>query len=170
MNHGTAGAGTSSRLGYEMLKEAAGIDTTAIHYKGGAPAINDLLGGQFPVMMVSLTPIHPHIKGGKVTALAVTSPKRWPALADVPAVAETFPGFEITSWVGLLAPARTPKPVLDKLHDALRRTLAFPDVREKFESQGNEVVASSPAEFAELIRVEFARWGRIIRERGITVE
>jgi tripartite-type tricarboxylate transporter receptor subunit TctC len=170
LNFATAGPGTSSRFSMELFRMTAGIEPTTIHYKGGGALINALVGGQVPVSIVTMGVVLQHIKGGKLLALAVTSAGRSPLLPDVPTVAETFPGFEAQSWTGLLAPAGTPKAVVDALNGSMARVLAQPDMKEKFESQGYEVVGSKPEAFGAWIRSESSRWGKVIRERNITLE
>ncbi len=170
LNFGTAGPGTSSRLSMELFKVTTGLDPTAVHYKGGGALMNDLLGGQVKVTILTLGVPYAAIKAGRLVPLAVTSARRTPLLPDVPTVAETYPGFEAQSWLGLLAPAATPRPIVDRLHAAMAKALSEPDVREKFESQGYEMVASTPEAFAAWIRDENARWGKLIRERHITLE
>lgn len=170
LSFATAGAGTSSRLTLELFKIYSGVDPTAVHYKGGAPAINDLVGGQVSGMVTAMNVALPHVRSGRLIALAITSPKRLPVLADVPTMGETFPGFESQSWVGMLAPAATPRPIVDKLNANLHKVLAQRDVKERFESQGSEIAASTPEAFGEWLRVETSKWARVIRERKITLD
>jgi len=170
LDFGTAGPGTSSRLGMELFKQTAGLEPTAVHYKGGGALMKDLLGGQVKVTLITLGVAYPNIKAGRLVPIAVTSGKRAPLLPDVPTISETYPGFETHSWLGLLAPAATPRPIVDRLHGAMVKVLAAPDIRQKFEGQGYEVVASTPEIFASWIQAESARWGRLIRERHITLE
>jgi tripartite-type tricarboxylate transporter receptor subunit TctC len=170
LNYGTAGAGTSSRLSVELVKAATGIDPTAIHYKGGGPAIVAVLAGQVDMMVVTLGVAIEHVRAGKLTALAVTSPARHPQLPDVPALAEKYPGFETQSWMGLLAPAGTPAAIVDRLSAEARKAVAAGPSKAKLESFGYEVVAGTPEEFGRLIRFESARWERLIRERHITID
>jgi tripartite-type tricarboxylate transporter receptor subunit TctC len=170
LNYGTAGAGTSSRLSVELVKAATGIDPTAIHYKGGGPAIVAVLAGQVDMMVVTLGVAIEHVRAGKLTALAVTSPARHPQLPDVPALAEQYPGFETQSWMGLLAPAGTPAAIVDRLSAEARKAVAAGPSKAKLESFGYEVVAGTPEEFGRLIRFESARWERLIRERHITID
>jgi len=170
LTHATAGPGTSSRLSFELFKEVAGINTTAVHYKGGAPALVDVLGGHVPVMIIQLGGAMQQVKQGKLVALAVSSARRSPQLPDVATIAETYRGFEAQSWVGLLAPAGTPAAAIERLNTALVKVLGAPDVKEKFVAQGSEVVASTPDAFATWIRSESAKWGRVIRERKITLD
>jgi tripartite-type tricarboxylate transporter receptor subunit TctC len=170
LNYGTAGAGTSSRLSVELVKALTGIDPTAVHYKGGGPAIAALLGGQVDMMVVTLGVAIEQVRAGKLVPLAVTSPRRHPQLPEVPALAESYPGFETQSWMGFLAPAGTPPVIVTRLSAEMRKAVAAGPSRDKLESYGYEVVASSPQAFGDLIRAESARWQKLIRERGITIE
>ena len=166
----TPGAGTSSRLSAELLKSTANIDITLVSYRGGAAALNDLLGGQVTGMIASMALVLPHVQSGKLVPLGVSSPQRSPQISSVAPIAETLPGFEAQSWTGMIAPVGTPKPILDKLHAALIKALASPDVREKLAGQGVEVVGGTQAEFADWLAKESLRWGKVIKERNITVE
>jgi tripartite-type tricarboxylate transporter receptor subunit TctC len=166
----TAGAGTSSRLSLELFKKTAGIDPTEVHYKGGSPAINDLLGGTVSAMIVNLGVVSQQIEHGRLVALGVTSPHRSSLFPKIPAIAETYPGFEAEGWVGLLAPAGTPAPVIERLHGALGEVLGQPEVRSRFAAQGAEVASGTPGQFSELIRAETIKWGDIIRSQHITVQ
>jgi len=170
LNYGTAGAGTSSRLSVELFKDLTGIDPTAIHYKGGRPAAVALIAGQVDMMIITLGVAIEHVRAGKLVPIAVTSPRRAPQLPDVPTLAETYPGFETQSWMGLLAPAGTPAAIVDRLSNEIRRALAGGPTTQKLESFGYEVVASSPAELGAFIRAESARWERLIRERHIAID
>jgi tripartite-type tricarboxylate transporter receptor subunit TctC len=166
----TAGAGTSSRFSVELFKGAAGIEPTLVSYKGGGPALNDLLGGQVAAMIASMSLVLPHVQRGRLVPLAVSSAKRLPQLPNVPTIAETYPGFEVQSWVGFLAPAGTPRSIIDRLNGATSRALTAPEVREKLEGLGVEIVASTPEALGEWVRSESAKWERVIRERKITLE
>jgi tripartite-type tricarboxylate transporter receptor subunit TctC len=170
LDFGSAGPGTSSRFSIEFFKQTTGIDATLIHYKGGGPLVTAVMGGQVPVTIITLGVVMPQLKGGKLLPLAVTSTKRAKLLPDVPAVAESYPGFEAQSWLGLLAPAGTPRAIVDRLHGAMVKTLAAPDVREKFEAQAYEVVGGTPEAFGAWIRNESSKLGRLIKERGIKLE
>jgi tripartite-type tricarboxylate transporter receptor subunit TctC len=170
LNYGTAGPGTSSRLTVELVKTMTGIDPTAVHYKGGNPAMAGLLGGQVDMMIVTMGTVIEHLRAGKLLPLAVTSAGRSPHLPGVPALAEFHPGFESQSWVGILAPAATSRAIVARLSAEIRKGLAMRDSRDKLEALGYEVVGSSPEEFGELIRAESAKWERVIRERGITMD
>jgi hypothetical protein len=166
----TPGAGTSSRLSAELLKSTANIDITLVSYRGGAAALNDLLGGQVTGMIASMALVLPHVQTGKLVPLGVSSPQRSPQINSVPPIADTLPGFEAQSWTGMIAPVGTPKPILDKLHAALIKALASPEVREKLSAQGVEVVGGTQAEFADWLAKESQRWGKVIKDRNITVE
>ena len=170
LDFGSAGPGTSSRFSIEYFKQTTGIEATLIHYKGGGPLVTALMGGQVPVTIMTMGVLMSQLKSGKVLPLAITSSKRAKLLPDVPTVAESYPGFEAQSWLGLLAPAGTPRSIVDRLNAAMVRTLATADVREKFESQAYELVGGTPEAFAALIRNESAKLGRLIKERGIKLD
>ena len=171
MNFGSAGPASSSRLAYELFKEAAGIQMDPIHYKGGGPAINDLVAGTVQVMLIQAGgAIGTNVRAGKLVGLATSGRERTPKYPDLPTIAEFYPGFETTSWIGLVAPAGTPRAVVQKLNAALVRILATQDVKEKFDIQAADIVASSPEQFGELIKSESEKWGRIIREKNIRID
>lgn len=171
LNYGTAGPASSSRLAYELFKDVAGIETMPVHYKGAGPAIQDLLSGQVQVMLVQGGgSIQQHVRAGKLVALAISSLERSKFYPELPLIAETYPGFETESWVAMFAPAGTPKPVLEKLHGTLARLLREPAMRDKFEAQGCDLVASTPEVLAQRIRSDQAKWGKIVRDKNISVE
>ncbi len=170
INYATAGPGTSSRLTVELLKQIAGIDPTAIHYKGGGPSMTALLGGQVDMMVVTLGTVLPHLKAGKLVPLAVTSTARHPLLPDVPIIGDFHPGFEAQSWVGMLGPAGLSGEIVTKLEAAVRGAIAEAEVRERLQAQGYEVVGTTGAPFAQWLQAESARWGRVIRDQRITLE
>jgi tripartite-type tricarboxylate transporter receptor subunit TctC len=171
LNYGTAGPASSSRLAYELFKDAAGIETVPVHYKGAGPAIQDLLSGQVQVMLVQGGgSIIQHVKTGKLVALAISSLERSKFYPELPLIAATYPGFETESWVAMFAPAATPKPVIEKLHATLSRHLADAPVKEKFETQGCDLVASTPEALAARVRSDQAKWSKIVREKNISVE
>ena len=171
LNYASAGPASSSRLAYELFKDVAGIETVPVHYKGGGPAIQDLLSGQVQVMLIQGGgPIPQYVRTGKLVALGVSSLARSKFYPDVPTIAETYPGFETESWVAMVAPAATPKAVIERLHGTLARLMAEPAVRERFESQGCDIVAGTPEQLARVIRDDQAKWARIIREKNITIE
>ena len=166
----TPGAGTSSRLSTELFKQYAGIEATLVTYKGGSQAITDLMGGQVNAMIVSMSLVLQHIQTGRLTPIAVSSSKQISQLPDIPPIADTFAGFEAQSWTGMVAPAGTPKAVIDKLNAALIKALNSPDFKDKFTSQGVEVVGSSPEGFADWMAKESAKWSQVIKQRKISIE
>jgi tripartite-type tricarboxylate transporter receptor subunit TctC len=171
LNYGSAGPASSSRLAYEMFKDAAGIETVPVHYKGAGPALQDLLKGQIHVMLVQGGgQILQYVKSGKLVALAISSLERSKFYPELPLIADTYPGFESESWVALFAPAATPKPVVDRLHGALARHLADAAAKERFEAQGCDLVAGTPEQLGSRMRADQAKWGKLIREKNITVE
>jgi len=171
LNFGSAGPASSSRLVYELFKDVAGIETVGVHYRGGGPAMQALISGQVQVMFVQFSgTIDQNIKAGKLDALAVSSLTRSPSHPELPTIAETYPGWETHAWAAMLAPAGTPKPVIDRLHAALVRILAGPGMKERFESQGAEIVAGTPEAFTQLLREDQAKWSKLIRDKQITVD
>src|SRR3954468_17438722 len=168
LNYGSAGPASSSRLAYELFKETAGIQTVPIHYRGGGPAMQDLISGQVQVMLIQGGgAIAQHVKGGKLTALAVSSAARSKFYPDLPTIAETYPGFESESWTAMFAPAATPKAVLERLHAALGKIVSEQAVRERLEAQSCDIIGGTPEELTELVKREQAKWGRIIRDKHI---
>ncbi|TMH38648.1 MAG: tripartite tricarboxylate transporter substrate binding protein [Betaproteobacteria bacterium] len=171
LNYGSAGPASSSRLAFELFKDAAGIQVEAVHYKGGGPAINDLVSGTVQVMLIQAGgAIGQNVKSGKLVGLATSGRERSPQFPDLPTIADFYPGFETTSWVGAIAPSGTPRAVIDKLNGALAKILSSPDVKSRFDTQSAEIVASTPEQFGELIKSETAKWGRIIREKNISID
>jgi tripartite-type tricarboxylate transporter receptor subunit TctC len=171
LNYASAGPASSSRLAYELFKDIAGIETVPVHYKGGAPALQDLISGQVQVMLIQGGgPIQQYVRTGKLVALGVSSLAPSKFFPGVPTIAETFPGFETESWVAMVAPAATPKAVIELLHGALLKLFAEPAVRERFEAQGCDMVGGTPEDLGRLVKTEQAKWARIIREKNITVE
>jgi tripartite-type tricarboxylate transporter receptor subunit TctC len=144
----------------------AGVDMVHVPYKGSGPAVADLIAGQVQLRFSSIPPSLPHVKSGRLRALAVTSAKRFGLLPGLPAVAETVPGFEVESWYGFLAPARTPEAVIRKINADVAAVLKDADVKSRLEASGAEAVGSSPARFGEVIRAELKRWGPVVKEAG----
>ena len=141
-----------------------------MHYKGGGPALNDLLGAHVDVMIASAGLVLPSVRAGRLTVLAVTSKKRSALVPGVPAVSEFYPQFQAQSWVGVLAPAGTPRAIIQRLNGELVKILADTAMKERFGAHGYEVVGSTPAYFGEWMRAESAKWGKLIREQRITAE
>ena len=169
VTYATAGAASSNHLG-ALLEERAGIKMTHVHYKGGGPMIQALLGNQIDIAFVSTPLILPQIKAGKVKAIAVGGKSRIAVLPDVPTLAETYPGLEQVSWFGLLTPTGVPRAIADRLHREMARTLQVPEVRERLQERGFDVVASSPEEFLRFVRAESDKLGKLIRANNIVAE
>jgi len=171
MNYGSPGNGTPPHLANELFKRAAGIEATHVPYKGGGPAIIDLLAGRITWTMDGLTAQLPFVKAGQLRALAVTGPRRASSLPDVPTIAESgLPGYEFVGWSGIAAPAATPKPVIARLYAEIKKVLATPEARDWFDSLGVEAGGESPEVFAAFIRAEYAKWGTVIRDAAIKLE
>jgi len=171
VTHSSPGNGTSMHLTGEMFNLAAGTKLVHVPYKGSAGAVNDLIGGQVQSMFGDFLVVLPHVRAGKIKALAVTSAKRHPLLPDVPTVAESgYPGFEALSWQGLFAPAGTPADVVAKLNAEIVKVLASEDFRTSFAKQGFLVAGSTPAEFRTFIEAEIPKWARIIKAGGGTLQ
>jgi tripartite-type tricarboxylate transporter receptor subunit TctC len=170
VSYASVGAGSSNHLAAELFHETAGSQGLHVPFKGGGPALTDLMGGHVDSMIASLPLVLQQVQSGKLRALAVTSPKRNPALPEVPAVAETYKGFEVYSWVGMVAPAKTPPPVLDKLSADMSATLREPEVAKRLADGGFEVVAGGREAMNQLIKNESERWGRLIQARKIVAE
>ncbi len=168
--YATVGAGSSNHLNALLLSNRTGIEMTHVPYKGGAPMMIDLVGGQVNVMFVSAPQAIPQVKAGRIKALAIGAARRIPQLPDTPTVAETLPGFAAQSWVGMLVPAGTPKEIVARLHAEAARALADPEVRGKLDGQGFDVVGSTPEEFLAFARAESEKWARVIRDYNIRVE
>jgi tripartite-type tricarboxylate transporter receptor subunit TctC len=169
LNYGSAGVGAQTHLAAENLAQAAGIELTHVPYKGESAALTDLMGGQIQIVTANLSAALALAREGKIRALAVTSRERNAQLPDVPAAAETLPGFENSGWFGLLAPTGTPKEVIEKIYHDSAKIVLSDEFRGKLAQLGMVPVANSPADFSASNRRESARWERVIRERGIVV-
>jgi tripartite-type tricarboxylate transporter receptor subunit TctC len=172
INYASVGNGSGVHLATELFKQRAGVDLVHIPYKGSAPALNDVLAGTTPVMFVNLLSGLPHVKSGRLRALAVATAGRLSALPEVPTVSEAgVPGYEFETWFGILAPAATPAPVIERLNAEFRRVLSVADIRERLQNEGGmRPVGGSAAEFAALIAGEKERWGGLVRETGARVD
>jgi tripartite-type tricarboxylate transporter receptor subunit TctC len=167
VNFGSAGVGTQTHLAAENFAHSAGVDLTHVPYKGESAAITDLLGGQIQMATPNLGAAIGHIQAGRLRALAVTSRERSAQLPDVPAAAEVIPGFENAGWFGLMAPAGTPREVIDRVQRDSARILQSDEFKAALAKQGMVPVANSPADFAAAIRDESSRWAKVIKERGL---
>jgi tripartite-type tricarboxylate transporter receptor subunit TctC len=171
VTYGTAGMGVAGHLAMELFKTLAGFDAVAVPYKGGGPAIVDLIAGQLDAAIVSVPALLPHVRSGKINALAVTSLKRSPLMPDVSTVAEAgFPGYEVTSWYGLLAPAGTPRQIVARLYEEVSRILNLPDIRERLTADGAEPVGSTPEQFTAYIKAETIKWEKVAKRSGAKLE
>ena len=171
LNFASPGAGSGAHLAGELLKVEAGLDMVHVPYKGLAPAVNDLLGGNTQLMFAGISTVIQHIKAGKLVALAIASPERSPQLPDVATVAESgLPGFDVTSWYGIVTRAGTPPAIIRKVQQDMAEALQQEDVRAKLLGAGLEPVGSTPDAFAAMIQAETRKWGDIVRKANITVE
>ena len=168
LDYASFGIGSSAHLAGEMLRTMAGINIVHVAYKGGPPALTDLIGGHVALMFNSLPAVLPVVKSGKLHALALAAAKRTPTLPEMPTFAEAgLANFEAGSWYGILAPAGTPRDVVTKLHTETVRILALPEVKQRLASEGAEAIGNTPEEFAAQIRRDIARWARVAREARI---
>jgi tripartite-type tricarboxylate transporter receptor subunit TctC len=171
INYSSAGPGSTGHLTGELLKGRAGINMIHIAYKGGGQAVQDLLGGQIQMLLTGLATAEGHLKSNKIRALAFTSGKRMPGAPDVPTFAESgYPGLEVLSWYGIMAPTGTPQDIVRKLNADINRILQAPDVRERLATLGTEPTGGTPDQFAETIRADTARWAKVVSDAGIRIE
>jgi tripartite-type tricarboxylate transporter receptor subunit TctC len=169
LDYTSAGVASLGHLSTELLKKQGGFEMTHIAYKGSAPALTDLLGGQVPAMFSDMIAVLPHIQAGRLRPIAVGSSRRLDSMPDVATVAEQgFQGFEAVAWGGVIAPAGLPEPLLAKLSQALKEVLADPAVQKQMLTAGAVATFSTPAELAERVRADYAKWGEVIRENKIT--
>lgn len=170
INYGSGGSGSSSHLAMELFKSMAGVDLVHIPYKGVGPMITDMLAGQVRLTISSAVPLSPQVKIGKLRGLAVTSPKRSPSFPNLPAIADTVPGYEVVNWFGVVAPAGTARAVVTRINRELNAALASPALRERLASQGADVVGGTPEDFGKVIRSDFAKWGKVVKASGAKVD
>jgi len=171
LNFASAGNGASNHLSGELFNAMAGVKMEHVPYKGDTPAMTDVMAGTVAVMFPTAIAATPHVRTGKLRAIAVTSRKRIPSLADVPTVAEGgVPGFEAVSWGGVMATAGTPPDVVARLNAEFNRILKMPDVAAKLESLGAEIVGGTPDEFATYLKAEIAKWGKVARDNNIALD
>ena len=168
--YASAGNGTAAHLAGELFKSMAKIDLVHIPYKGNVPAITDLVGGQSSMLFATLPTVLPLAKAGKLHALAVTGAQRNPAVPDVPTMADTLPGFEVTNWIALFAPAGTPADIVAKLNAEIMRIMRLPDVQSRLANEGAKFTPNTPNEFAAFVKSEITKWGKVIKDSGARVD
>jgi tripartite-type tricarboxylate transporter receptor subunit TctC len=169
--YASSGTGGSGHLAVELFQALAKVNMTHVPYKGNGPAVLAQVAGEVQLGFNNILAVLPHINSGRLKAIAVTSAKRAPAVPNLPTMAEAgVPGYEATSWNGIFAPAKTPRPIINKIHAEVVKILNTPDVRERLIAAGSDPVGSTPEEFLALVRSELARWGKVIRENNIRAE
>lgn len=171
LSYASVSVGSASHLTMEMLKSAAKVDITHVPYRGAGPAVADLVGGQVQAAFLVPGNVQQFAKEGKLRLIASTGSKRFASTPEVPTMIEQgYPGFVALSWIGFVAPAGTPKPVIDRYHREITRIVALPEIKAKLEAMEMDIVASTPAQFADWIQAEIPRWGKVIRETGTKAE
>jgi tripartite-type tricarboxylate transporter receptor subunit TctC len=171
LNMGSPGNGTIGHVGGELFQRRAGVKFAHIPYKGAGPVVTDLMGGSVDVYFANTQSVDALVKGGRLRALAVTSPKRLKNMPSVPTIGESgYPGFEAATWSGLVAPKGTPQAIVDKINAEVGKALANPDLIARLEADGSEPLGGSPGRFADFIKAEHAKWGAVIKETGIKLD
>ena len=171
LNYASSGNGASSHLAMELFMNMAGVKMNNITYKGTGPLLNDLISGQIQLTIASAVPLSPQVRAGKVRGLAVTGTKRAAAFPDLPTIAESgVPGYEVVNWFGVLAPAATPRAIVTRLNTELNRALASPDLKEKLLAQTAETVGGTPEAFAAIIKADYAKWGKVVRDINLKLD
>jgi len=169
LNYASVGNGSSSHLNAELLKSMSGIDAVHVPFNGSPPAVLATVQGETQMMFAVMQPLQAQVQAGKLRAIAVTTPKRFPLLPDIPAIAESgYPGFEALAWNGLVAPAGTPRPVIDRINAEVNAILKLPDVVQKMNAAGFDLIGGTPEDFTKLIAAESARWTPVVKRLGIT--
>jgi tripartite-type tricarboxylate transporter receptor subunit TctC len=169
LNFGSSGPGSNYHMAAELLKNLTGINIVHVPYKGSTGMRVDILSGQIQILFDSIPTMAPYVKAGKVRALGTTGAARSPILPGIPTIAETVPGFEFTQWVGLMAPKATPRPIVDRLHDAITKILSRPALKAAWEKQGAAPMIMSQPQFATFMAAEVAKWAKVIKENHITL-
>ena len=171
LNYASTGTGSSNHLSMELFKAMTKTDIVHVPYKGSAPAVTDLLAGQVNILFDNTPNVLPHIRAGKLRALGVTTAKRSSFTPELPTVAESgVPGYEVTAWFGLVAPANTPRDIVARLNAEVNRVLALPDTKDRFQKAGVEPTGGSPEDFARFIRGEVDKWGKVVRDASIRAD
>jgi tripartite-type tricarboxylate transporter receptor subunit TctC len=170
LSYGSAGVGTTSHLAGEMFKSLTKVDIVHVPYKGNVPAITDLLGGQTAMIFATMPTVLPHVRAGKLRALAVVGIARSPALPDVPTVAESVPGFEVSNWIGLFGPAGMPPAIVARLNGEVQRIMQSPEIQKRLETEGAKFIPMTPDQFATFQKAELAKWAKTIKDSNIKVD
>jgi len=171
LNYASPGAGTTGHLAAELFKRMAGVDMVIVPFKGGGPSVASVLGGQTQFTFATALSVQPHMKAGRVRALAVTTGQRSPNFPDLPTVAEAgVPGFDAITWHGVVVPARTPQTVIKRLNSEFNQILQVPETRERLTTLGSDIIGGEPKQLAEYVRVEIPKWAKIIKESGARVD
>jgi tripartite-type tricarboxylate transporter receptor subunit TctC len=170
LNYGSSGNGSPQQLGAEMLSHLAGLSMQHVPYKGAVPAITDLLGGRLQMFIGAVNSLMPHVKEGKLRMLAGAAGKRYASMPDLPAIAESVPGFALDVWLGVFMPAGVPKELVGRVNGEIARVLALPEVRNGLAAQGIEALTSTPETLAGIIRDDHARWGKVIADANIKAD
>jgi tripartite-type tricarboxylate transporter receptor subunit TctC len=170
LDFASGGVGSFNQLCAELLKMETGINIVHVPYKGGAPAVADLLGGHVAMLFTGAPVTMSHIKAGKLKILAVTDSKRIGALPNVPTVGESLPGYEFNNWYGFLAPLKLPRPLMDRVNADLARVLALPDVKERFIGLGADITPSTPERFGAVMKADADKWGKVVKAAGIKAD
>jgi len=170
INFASSGTGSTAHLSGELFKDMAGIDIVHVPYKGAAPAVTDLIGARVQMLITGYSTTVPHLKAGRLRALGVTGPRRLKTAPDLPTIGETLTGYDVTSWYGLFAPARTSRAIIDRLHKAVAAMVKRSDVVEQLVALGIEPEGNTPEEFRAQVRTEIAKWGKIVKRAGVQLE
>jgi tripartite-type tricarboxylate transporter receptor subunit TctC len=170
LSYGSGGLGTTSHLAGELFKSMTKVDIVHVPYKGNVPAITDLLGGQTAMAFATMPTVLPHVRAGKLRPLAVLGATRSPALPDVPTVAESVPGFEVSNWIGLFAPAGTPPAIVARLNAEVQKIMRSPEIQKRLETEGAKFIPMSPEQFAAFQKAELSKWAKTIKDANIKVD
>lgn len=170
LTYATSGVGGLTHMATELMLSQTGTSMVGVHYKSTGAAMTDLLAGQAPIIVGSLLPIVPHVATGKLRALAVTTEKRWYALPNVPTMGDTIPGYAVELWFGAMGPRGMPQPIVDALNGAINKILQEPEMKKNLDAQGMAPTGGTPQKFNDRIRGEYARWTKVVQERGIKVQ
>jgi tripartite-type tricarboxylate transporter receptor subunit TctC len=170
LSYGSGGLGTTSHLAGELFKSMTKVDIVHVPYKGNVPAITDVLGGQTAMTFATMPTVLPHVRAGKLRPLAVLGNTRSPALPDVPTVAESVPGFEVSNWIGLFAPAGTPPTIVARLNAEVQKIMRSPEIQKRLETEGAKFIPMSPDHFAAFQKAELGKWAKTIKDANIKVD